>query len=129
MAYPPVVAAGNNCTVLHHHDYNDGRFDRDNDLILMDAGCEYAGYASDITRVWPASGQFRGGSAQRLVYEAVLDVQLKLIQILASGGPQPENGSLWTLDALYREMQRLFRPYLEDLGMVHRDWDEATARA
>ncbi len=46
----------------------------------MDAGCEYEGYTSDITRVWPTSGRF--SSPQKLIYEAVLDVQLRLIELL-----------------------------------------------
>jgi len=41
----------------------------------MDAGCEISGYTSDVTRVWPTSGKF--SLAQKLVYEAVLDVQTR----------------------------------------------------
>ena len=48
-----------------------------NDMILVDCGCDYGGYASDITRTWPISGCFN--PTQKLLYEAVLDIQLKLI--------------------------------------------------
>ncbi len=45
---------------------------RAGELLLMDAGCEYHGYTSDVTRTWPVSGQFT--AAQRDLYEAVLRV-------------------------------------------------------
>lgn len=50
---------------------------RDGELVLMDAGCEYYGYVSDITRTWPVNGQYT--PAQRALYEAVLDVQKLII--------------------------------------------------
>ena len=49
------------------------------DLVLMDAGCEYYGYVSDVTRTWPVSGKF--SPAQRDLYEAVLRVKQKSIQV------------------------------------------------
>ena len=55
LAYPPVVAGGNRANTLHYvknnQDIGDG------ELVLMDAGCEYHGYASDITRTWPVNGR------------------------------------------------------------------------
>lgn len=50
---------------------------RDGELILMDAGCEYYGYVSDITRTWPVNGRYT--PAQQALYEAVLDVQKLII--------------------------------------------------
>ena len=50
---------------------------RDGELVLMDAGCEYYGYVSDITRTWPVNGRYT--PAQRALYEAVLDVQKLII--------------------------------------------------
>lgn len=47
------------------------------DLILMDAGCEVFGYVSDVTRTWPAAGQFSG--AQKDLYEAVLSVHYRML--------------------------------------------------
>ena len=60
-AYPSIVAAGSNGCVLHYHN-NDTRIE-DGDM-LIDAGCEYAGYASDITVTWPASGRFSDPQAK-----------------------------------------------------------------
>ncbi|ORX34207.1 putative X-Pro aminopeptidase [Kockovaella imperatae] len=75
-AYVPVVASGPNSLVIHYTK-NDCLVD-DNDLVLMDAGCEYAMYASDVTRTFPASGRFT--SPQRDLYEAVLTAQKGLIK-------------------------------------------------
>ncbi len=74
-AYPPIVGGGANACVLHYV-ANDARL-RDGDLILMDAGCEYQGYASDITRTFPVNGRFSG--PQRELYELVLESQLAAI--------------------------------------------------
>ena len=52
---------------------------RDGDLVLMDAGCEYNGYVSDITRTWPVSGKF--SEVQKKLYEIVLRVQLHCIEV------------------------------------------------
>ena len=56
LAYPPVVAAGNNANTIHYIQ-NTGLVE-EGDMVLMDAGCEYHGYTSDITRTWPISGSF-----------------------------------------------------------------------
>ena len=70
-AYSPIVAGGANSCVLHYVS-NDAPL-RDGDLLLIDAGCELDGYASDITRTFPVNGRFSG--AQRDVYEIVLAAQ------------------------------------------------------
>ena len=54
-------------------------FCRDGELVLMDAGCEYHGYASDITRAWPVSGKF--SEPQRELYELVLRVHKKCLKV------------------------------------------------
>lgn len=54
-------------------------FRRDGELVLMDAGCEYHGYASDITRTWPVSGKF--SDPQRELYELVLRVHKKCLKV------------------------------------------------
>ncbi|XP_062522746.1 xaa-Pro aminopeptidase 3-like isoform X2 [Corticium candelabrum] len=81
MVYPPVVGAGNRATILHYlvnsHIANDG------DLVLMDAGCEYHGYASDITRTWPINGKFT--EAQRQLYDVVHCVQSACIRLVRPG--------------------------------------------
>ena len=70
-AYTPIVAGGANACVLHYV-ANDALL-RDGDLLLIDAGCELDGYASDVTRTFPVNGRF--GGAQREVYEIVLAAQ------------------------------------------------------
>ncbi|WP_341645716.1 Xaa-Pro aminopeptidase [Thauera sp. SDU_THAU2] len=70
-AYTSIVAGGANACVLHYIE-NDCRL-RDGDLLLIDAGCELDGYASDITRTFPVNGRF--SAAQREVYEIVLAAQ------------------------------------------------------
>ena len=70
-AYSPIVAGGPNACVLHYI-FNDAPL-RYGELLLIDAGCELDGYASDITRTFPVNGRF--SSAQREVYEIVLAAQ------------------------------------------------------
>jgi len=70
-AYTPIVAGGANACVLHYV-FNDAPL-RDGDLLLVDAGCELDGYASDLTRTYPVNGRF--SAAQREVYEIVLAAQ------------------------------------------------------
>lgn len=70
-AYTPIVASGANACVLHYVG-NDARM-ADGDLLLIDAGCELDGYASDITRTFPVNGRFSG--PQRAIYELVLASQ------------------------------------------------------
>ncbi len=70
-AYSSIVAAGANACVLHYR--ADVAPVRDGELVLIDAGCELDGYASDITRTFPANGTFTG--PQRTLYELVLASQ------------------------------------------------------
>ena len=70
-AYTSIVAAGANACVLHYR--ADAAPVRDGELVLIDAGCELDGYASDITRTFPANGQFTG--PQRDLYNLVLASQ------------------------------------------------------
>jgi Xaa-Pro aminopeptidase len=70
-AYEPIVGAGANACVLH---YRANRAPMvDGDLLLIDAGAEYQGYASDITRTFPVNGRY--SAAQRAIYQLVLDSQ------------------------------------------------------
>lgn len=68
-AYPSIVGGGSNACVLHYTD-NDARL-RKGDLVLIDAGCEFRHYASDVTRTFPVSGAF--SAAQQALYEVVLE--------------------------------------------------------
>ena len=71
LAYNNIVAAGANTCILHHAAGNSVM--QDGDLVLIDAGCELDGYASDITRTFPANGKFSG--PQRALYDIVLAAQ------------------------------------------------------
>lgn len=75
-AYSSIVGSGPNATVLHYHE--NSRQMHDGDLLLIDAGCEYSYYASDVTRTFPVNGRF--SNAQREVYEVVLAAQLAAIE-------------------------------------------------
>jgi Xaa-Pro aminopeptidase len=83
VAYPSIVASGPNACVLHYRDNN--RQAQDGELLLIDAGCEFQGYASDITRTFPVNGKFSG--AQKAVYELVLTAQLACIDAVKPGRP------------------------------------------
>src|SRR3954454_1162352 len=80
-AYWPIVAGGANACVLHYV-FNNAVL-RAGDLLLIDAGCELDGYASDITRTFPVSGHYSG--AQREVYDVVLAAQLAAIAEARAG--------------------------------------------
>jgi Xaa-Pro aminopeptidase len=74
-AYTPIVAGGENACVLHYVENSKPLLD--GDLLLVDAGCEYDFYASDITRTFPVSGKFT--DAQLEIYEVVLEAASKAI--------------------------------------------------
>ena len=80
-AYGSIVASGRHACVLHYR-ANDAQM-ADGDLLLIDAGCELDGYASDITRTFPVSGRFSG--AQRTLYDIVLEAQRAAIDATRPG--------------------------------------------
>ncbi|MFZ2891467.1 aminopeptidase P N-terminal domain-containing protein [Sulfuricurvum sp.] len=80
-AYGAIVAGGNNANTLHYVDNRDEL--REGDLVLIDAACEWELYASDITRTFPINGKF--SDPQQEVYNAVLDVQLRVIEAIRVG--------------------------------------------
>jgi len=80
-AYGSIVAAGGNACVLHYR--ADAGLIRPGELVLVDAGCELDGYASDITRTFPANGVFSG--AQKALYELVLASQQAAIAATQAG--------------------------------------------
>jgi Xaa-Pro aminopeptidase len=80
-AYNSIVGGGANATILHYIT-NDAPL-RAGDLLLVDAGAEYRGYASDITRTFPINGRFT--EAQRDVYNAVLETQLACVEMVKPG--------------------------------------------
>jgi Xaa-Pro aminopeptidase len=80
-AYTPIVAGGKNACILHYIKNNQVLID--GDLVLIDAGCEFDNYASDITRVFPVNGRF--SDPQKSIYQIVLDAQLAAIECIKPG--------------------------------------------
>jgi Xaa-Pro aminopeptidase len=85
-AYTSIIGAGPNATVLHYIN-NDGEL-RDGELLLIDAGAEYKGYASDITRTFPINGRF--SKAQREIYDLVLKAQMSCVEMVRPGTTHDE---------------------------------------
>jgi len=94
-AFNPIVASGRNAYVLHHT-VNDSRIDPDG-MVLVDSGCQYGGYCSDITRTYPAGGRFT--EPQREIYEVVLAAQKSAIRAVRPGNPvnEPEKAARRTM--------------------------------
>ncbi len=109
-AYTPIVAGGANACVLHYIS-NDQPL-KDGDLLLIDAGAEYAGYAADITRTFPVNGRF--SAAQRAVYEIVLAAQAAAIAAVRPG-------SSW--HAPHEAAVRVLTQGLKDLKILKGDLD------
>ena len=80
-AYPSIVGSGNNGCILHYIQ-NDDQV-KEGDLVLVDAGCEYEYYASDVTRTFPVSGKF--SDAQKDIYNIVLAAQEAAIATIKPG--------------------------------------------
>jgi Xaa-Pro aminopeptidase len=81
LSYLPIVGSGPNACVLHYH-ANDRQME-DGDLLLVDAGCEYDYYASDVTRTYPVNGRF--SDEQRAIYDIVLEAQEAAMEQVAPG--------------------------------------------
>lgn len=111
-AYEPIVAGGARACVLHYNQ-NDQPI-HDGELVLIDAGAEWGGYAGDITRTWPISDRFEG--EQRAVYDAVLDAQIFAIEQSVAGA-----SNLGVHDAT---VERLTQNMI-DIGLLQTTLDEA----
>ncbi|KDR74526.1 hypothetical protein GALMADRAFT_227592 [Galerina marginata CBS 339.88] len=105
LAYVPVVASGPNSLILHYTANN--QLIAPDELILMDAGCEYNGYASDITRTFPASGTF--SPPQRELYSAVLSAQKQIVTLCSA-----QHGL--SLQELHRKSCVLLKDELNQIG-------------
>ncbi|HLU07998.1 MAG TPA: aminopeptidase P N-terminal domain-containing protein [Woeseiaceae bacterium] len=81
ISYSPIVGGGANTCTLHYVDNNAQL--KDGDLLLIDAGCEWDYYASDITRTLPVNGRY--SPEQRAIYEIVLEAQLAAIERTCKG--------------------------------------------
>ncbi len=82
-AYTPIVASGANACILHYNANNAQT--KDGDLVLIDAGCEFDSYASDITRTFPVNGRF--SAPQKTLYELVLRAQEAALAAIVPGRP------------------------------------------
>lgn len=80
-AYTSIVGSGANSCILHY--INNNQVIENKNIVLIDAGCEYQNYASDITRTFPANGKFT--PEQRAIYEIVLEAQLAGIKTIRPG--------------------------------------------
>ena len=87
-AYAPIVGAGPNSTALHYD--NLGRKIQDGDIVVLDVGAQYSGYAADITRTLPANGKFT--PRQREIYEIVLGAQNAALAALNPGADMCAKG-------------------------------------
>ena len=110
LAYPPVVAGGKNATTIHY--INNTQIVHDGEMVLLDAGCEYGGYSSDITRTWPINGSFT--EPQRVLYEIVLNLQKDLLRNLLNPGGL-------TLDELFDTMCLKLGKYLQEIHLIPKD--------
>ena len=111
-SYLPIVGGGANACVLHYVANRDEL--ADGDLLLIDAGAEYDGYASDITRTFPVNGRYTG--PQRDLYELVLEAQLKAIETVRPGRQ-------W--DDVHQAAVRVLTRGMLDLGILKGDFEEA----
>ncbi len=107
-AYTSIVAAGANACVLHYVANNDEI--RDGELVLIDAGCELDGYASDITRTYPANGRFT--PPQRTLYELVLAAQAAAFGAIRPGQPY---------QSVHDAAVRVLAQGMLDLGLLDKD--------
>ena len=107
-AYNSIVASGANACVLHYS-ANDART-RDGDLVLIDAGCELDGYASDITRTYPVNGRF--SAPQKRLYELVLAAQSAALNAIAPGLPY---------SGAHDAALRVLAQGMLDLGLLNKD--------
>ena len=109
-AYNPIVAGGRNALVLHYI-RNDQPLP-DDGLLLIDAGCEYQGYAADISRTFPVNGRF--SAAQKACYEVVLAAQKAAIEQVRAGVPYQD---------YHDTAVRVLTEGMVDLGLLSGDVD------
>lgn len=106
--YRTILASGQNATILHYIDNN--RQIEENDLVLIDSGCEYKYYNGDVTRTFPANGKFT--DAQREIYQIVLETQIALINMI-----KPRI----TIDKVNKRAIRLLTEGMIKLGLLEGD--------
>lgn len=110
-AYPSIVASGENACILHYTENT--RQMQDDDLLLIDAGCAYGYYNSDITRTFPVNGKFT--EEQKAIYEIVLEAQRQSIAQVYPGNPYKQTHDVAV---------RVIVEGLIDLGLLQGDIEE-----
>lgn len=110
-AYGSIVGSGPNATILHYRK-NDRKIEK-GELLLIDAGCEYGYYASDVTRTFPVGARF--SREQQAIYELVLEAQ-------EAGIDKTRKGA--TLDTIHAECVAVITRGLAKLGLLQGDADE-----
>ncbi|MDC0327675.1 aminopeptidase P N-terminal domain-containing protein [bacterium] len=111
-SYNSIVGGGDNATILHYNS-NDIVVNEGN-LVLVDAGCEVYGYASDITRTWPVNGKFT--IPQKEIYSLVLRAEIAGINACQVGAP-------WS--AMHHAASEVLAQGLIDLGILKCSFEEA----
>ncbi len=114
-SFPSIVGGGNNATILHYNKNNQSI--KAGDLVLVDAGCEVNGYASDITRTWPVNGKF--SQPQKEIYELVLRAELAGIEACQPGAP-------WV--SMHETVCETLAEGLIELGVLNCTFEEALGR-
>ncbi|MDB3947836.1 aminopeptidase P N-terminal domain-containing protein [Gammaproteobacteria bacterium] len=113
-AYTPIVAGGENACVLHY--VENSKPLQDGELLLVDAGCEFELYASDITRTYPINGKFT--DPQLAIYEVVLEAQLRSIEAITT------NNNVMDAQII---SEKVITQGLIDLGILQGSMDELHA--
>ncbi|MCU6668616.1 Xaa-Pro aminopeptidase [Enterobacteriaceae bacterium H4N4] len=113
-AYNTIVGGGENGCILHYTE-NESVL-RDGDLVLIDAGCEYQGYAGDITRTFPVNGKFT--PAQRAIYDIVLRSLDTALTLYRPGT---------SIQAVTGEVVRIMVSGLVELGILSGEVDQLVA--
>ncbi|WP_105637747.1 Xaa-Pro aminopeptidase [Cronobacter dublinensis] len=113
-SYNTIVGGGENGCILHYTE-NESQL-RDGDLVLIDAGCEYRGYAGDITRTFPVNGKFT--PAQRAVYDIVLESLETALRLFRPGT---------SIQDVTGDVVRVMVKGLIGLGILHGDVEQLVA--
>ncbi|OAT29947.1 Xaa-Pro aminopeptidase [Buttiauxella brennerae ATCC 51605] len=110
-SYNTIVGSGENGCILHYTE-NESQM-RDGDLVLIDAGCEYKGYAGDITRTFPVNGKF--SAPQRAIYDIVLESLETALQLYRPGT---------SIQEVTTQVVRIMVNGLVNLGILKGDVDQ-----
>ncbi|CAI8792332.1 Xaa-Pro aminopeptidase [Kosakonia quasisacchari] len=115
-SYNTIVGSGVNGCILHYTE-NESQM-RDGDLVLIDAGCEYKGYAGDITRTFPVNGKF--SPAQREIYDIVLASLERALALFRPGT---------SIQEVTSEVVRIMITGLVKLGILKGEVDELVEKS